>query len=319
MIASQELLARLKPSLAQLEEKRRALLAKRNQGFLWILVLLAVALLSILTLVGNGSGAVFGILIVVLLGIGGCYFFFFSQSKSAFQTDFKNEVVSQVATAIAPGMSFRPQQSVTKDWFNRSGLFPKPDRYRGEDYFAGKIGKTDLFFSEVHAERKHTSKDSNGHTSTTYSTLFKGVFLVADFHKEFRSELTVEPDKLEGFGFLGQKLQSLGGRVQRMENIEFERLFVVRSSDPVEARYILTPAMQDCFVELSRKWDPSLRASFQDSLVYLALPTKGDWFEGHIGTPVDDPSQFRGLVAQLRACFATVEDLDLNTRIWTKD
>ena len=107
--------------------------------------------------------------------------------------------------------------------------------------------------------------------------------------------------------------------MQRLENVEFEKLFKVQSPDPIEARYLLTPAMQERFLELARIWSPKLRASFQDSLVILALPLKGNWFEGNIKTPVDDPSQFHNLVAQLQSCFGIVEDLDLNTRIWTKD
>ena len=319
MPSHDEILARLRPSLATLEAERRSLLIKRNTGKIWITGFLLGGLL--LTFLLSKNGAFAGLITLVIAAIGAliCHSIFFNATNARYQQGFKHKVVSKVVKTLAPQINFHPSQFISKDWFIRSQLFARPDRYRGEDYYIGKIGKTELFFSEVHAEQKHTSTDSKGHTKTHYTTLFKGIFLIADFHKEFRSKVTVTPDKLEGFGFLGKKLQQLGGRVERMENVEFERLFVVRASDPVEARYILTPTMQERFIELTRKWTPEIRASFQDSLVYLALPTKSDWFEGDIKTSVADPHQFRNLVAQLSACLSTVEDLDLNTRIWTKE
>lgn len=84
--------------------------------------------------------------------------------------------------------------------------------------------------------------------------------------------MTITPDKLEGFGFLGKKLQNIGDRVARMENVEFERLFCVKASDPIEERYILTPAMQERFINLAQDWNTEIRASFNDSLISLALP-----------------------------------------------
>ena len=315
----QKILERLRPSFSSLEAERLGLLAKRKTGTAWILGIIGGGILLAFALAYTQSMAPLFVLFFTVVGVIICYFVFFNSSKQAYNQSFKSKVVAEVAAALAPGISFKPSQHVSKEWFQSSSLFSRPDRYTGEDYFVGKIGKTDLFFSEVHAEQKHTHTDSKGNTRTSYSTIFRGIFLVADFNKEFRTRVKVAPDALDSFGFLGKKLQGLGGTVQRMENVEFERLFVVRSPDPVEARYILTPAMQERFIELSRKWSPKLRVSFQDSLVILALPLSGDWFEGNIHTPVADPSQFNNLVAQLNACFSTVTDLDLNTRIWTKE
>lgn len=36
-------------------------------------------------------------------------------------------------------------------------------------------------------------------------------------------------------------------------------------------------------------------------------------------TSVSNPNQFHDLVAQLHTCLNIVDDLDLNTRIWTKN
>ena len=319
MQTTDQILHSLKPTLERYEEERLILLAKRQKGGLWIAGISLAGFCLALFLIQQSFPVAIIAAILTIMGIVVCHSIFLGSTKASYRNIFKSKVVARVVESLAPGMTFQPQQFVSKEWFVRSGLFRKPDRYQGEDYFVGKIGKTELFFSEVHAEQEHTTTDSDGDTSTHYETLFQGIFMVADFHKEFRTQVVVAPDKLESFGFLGKKLQGLGGKVQRMENVDFEKLFVVRSADAVEARYILTPAMQERFIELTRIWGNELRVSFQDSLVILALPKENDWFEGNIRTPIDDPNQFHNLVAQLHACFSTVEDLDLNTRIWTKE
>ncbi len=68
--------------------------------------------------------------------------------------------------------------------FISSCIFKKyPDRYASEDLVEGKLGATEFKFSEVHAEEKYEIRDSDGKNRTEFSTLFKGLFFVADFNK----------------------------------------------------------------------------------------------------------------------------------------
>lgn len=311
----------IEADLAKLEAARQAIIAKRTKGFLAIALVVAVTL--IFGLFGTSQGSPTGFLIPLffgLIGIAICFFVFFSNGASTYRRAFKYEVVARMAKSLAPNVIYQPSRMVDSSWFKRSGLFSgNVARYSGEDYFAGRIDKTDLFFSEIHAESKHTRTDANGHTHTDYKTIFKGLFLVADFHKEFQNEVFIQPDILEKFGFLGRKIQGLGGKVERMENPEFERLFKVTASNPVEARYILTPVMQERLVELARIYSPQIRVSFRASMVFLAIPNTVDWFEANLKSPANNSAQLQTIINQLRACFGLVEQLDLNTRIWTKE
>jgi hypothetical protein len=181
------------------------------------------------------------------------------------------------------------------------------------------IGETKIMFSEVHAEEKYTTTDSKGNQTTHWRTIFLGVCFLADFHKEFRSPVTVMPDVAEkNFGWLGKKLQHLGGNVQRMESPEFEKHFVVRGADAVEARYLLTPSMQERLLALRGRLGRGLLVGFRDSHVWLAIPNATNWFEGDLKMPASYRSQAKLLMGQLRSCFQIVDELDLNTRIWSK-
>ena len=72
-------------------------------------------------------------------------------------------------------------------------------------------------------------------------------------------------------------------------------------------------------VELARLYSPQIRVSFRASMVFLAIPNTVDWFEANLKTPANNSAQLQTIINQLRACFGLVEQLDLNTRIWTKE
>ena len=103
-------------------------------------------------------------------------------------------------------------------------------------------------FSEIHAEQKHTHKTKNG-TRTSYTTIFKGLYLIADFNKEINSETYVYSS--------GRKWFSRFKRV-RLEDPVFEDRFNVYSDDQVEARYILTPKIMNRIVELEDRFGENL-------------------------------------------------------------
>ena len=319
MLEFNQIKEELAANFAELEVRRKEILSKRAKGWMGILVsivvgLVVAALFSKAGFVGLFAGAGIGMIGALISN-----FIFLAGGKREYSLLFKEKIINRMAKILAPQVTYQPQRGVDEGWFQRSELFSRrPDRYSGEDYFAGRIGETDLFFSEIHAESRHT-RTRDGKTETYYKTIFEGILFVADFHKDFRGEVFVRPDGLEVFGALGRAFQKLGGKVERMENPEFERLFKVTASDPIEARYILTPAMQERLVELAQLYSSEILLSFRDSLVYLAIPQKADWFEADLNSPADSSTQLQMIYSQLSSCFGLVKQLDLNTRIWTKD
>lgn len=193
------------------------------------------------------------------------------------------------------------------------------DRYSPEDLFHGKVGETEVYFSEVKAERRDSTTDSNGRSRTKWVTLFDGVFFMADFHKDFTTWATVTPDFAEKtFGWLGEKLQNMGGNVVRLENPEFEKAFVVRGGDQVQVRYILTPDMQSRLLDLRATLNRRMMLAFKDSRVIMLFNVKENWFEPNVSESAHNAWQIKKFVHEMQTCCSIVEDLNLNTRIWTK-
>jgi hypothetical protein len=103
-----------------------------------------------------------------------------------------------------------------------------------------------------------------------------------------------------------------------LEDAEFEQQFVVQSSDQVEARYILTPSLMEKMLALRTRFSAQVEFSFVRSRMFIAVPTTENFFEPELHKTLYDNQYLRNYVDQIQLCLGVVEDLGLNTRIWSK-
>ena len=108
------------------------------------------------------------ILIFILIGcaiIGGIYY---HVAGMDYRSGFKTFILGKMIQFVEPGLKYLPKQGISKELFMAAGMFQhRIDRYKCEDMIRGKIDKTQLMFSEVHAEYKTTSKRKEPATSGT--------------------------------------------------------------------------------------------------------------------------------------------------------
>ncbi|MBK1791427.1 DUF3137 domain-containing protein [Persicirhabdus sediminis] len=314
--------SKLQPLAGELEVMRQDQLQKlRDFAKKISLTVLVISAIGMLMLISDDL-QVFGMVVIAASMVIGCLVYHFSRGghKSDFVLRYKSQLMRGLVKSLEPQMDYHPTAGISRSEYNSYGLYKtRPDRYHSEDLFIGSIGGTELKFAEVHAEVKRTRRDSQGRTSTYWVTIFKGVILQADFHKEFYSWTTVMPDVAEkSFGWFGRKFQSLGGNLVRLECPEFERDFVVRSGDQIEARYILTPDMQERLLKLHRRFGAQSRFVFSGSKLMMSLPVSGNLFEPKYDSAANCQNQLKRITHEMQGLFSIVESLNLNTRIWSK-
>ncbi|MGB1259561.1 MAG: DUF3137 domain-containing protein [Akkermansiaceae bacterium] len=324
---SRTLAQQLQPTLDSLELGRQQALQRIRQGWkritIGIVATLALSGLVLATAVSinqDGSALAF---IPLAVGLAYCiitYSQFNSGHRAIYEYAYKEQVVSGMTRLIQPEVNYSPGRGISESTFKETGLYSSSiDRYHCEDLFAGKIGNTEIMFSEVHAEEQKETTDSDGNTRTYWSDIFKGLMVIVDFNKDFRSWLTIKPDFAEkSFGWIGRKIQNFSPNLVRLENPDFERAFVVHGSDQVEARYILTPDFQERLLELRRWFGNDIRLAFYRSRLHLTIPNDSNWFEPNFNLPAHNLTQMQTFTRQMTSVFRLVEILDLNTRIWTK-
>ncbi len=253
---------------------------------------------------------------LILAGVG--IFFFYQHQAKQFRTSYKTQVVASLAQA--QGLQYNHLACISRSDYDQSKIFVRsPDRYWGDDYLTGTVGKTGIRFSELHTEYKSGGKEKSWHT------IFRGIFFIADFNKHFIGETFVLTDVSEnvfgsGIGGFFQKLNMARPQLVKLEDVEFEKAFAIYGTDQVEARYILSPALMERILNLKRKFNTNVALSFIGSHVYIAITVDKNLFEAPwLFSSVDNYKQLEEYYNDIAMCVGIVEILDLNTRIWTKE
>lgn len=321
MYDSKQVYQKLLPKLEELEILRGEVLARKSKAQMICAILGAIVALISLVVMSSAGFAGIVIAFIGVIIIVSVYGAMVGKHKRGFEYEFKDKVVGEIARTLEPSMQYSQAHGIGEAHFREVGHYSnRIDRYSTEDYFAGKLGDTSLSFAEIHAEYKTTSTDSKGRRKTTWHTLFKGVMFSADFHKHFDTWVTIRPDKESGwFGWIGTKMQQLNNSHIRMEDPVFEENFQVNAGDDQQARYLLTPDMQQRLLDVKEHYGSGVIISFQRGSAYLTIPIKGNWFEGSLNESVLSESQIHRISSQIGHFLHLVETLNLNTRIWTKE
>ena len=102
-----------------------------------------------------------------------------------------------------------------------------------------------------------------------------------------------------------------------LENPDFEKEFKVWTTNEVEARYILTPAMMEKLLALRRAVEHPVFLGFRDNRAYLGVHYGRSLFEPGIASTTSLAS-IEEMAENFSLAEVVVHELDLNTRIWTK-
>ena len=147
------------------------------------------------------------------------------------------------------------------------------DRIEGSDYTHVLYKGMDLKFSDI----KLIDRRSSG-KNTTYVTVFEGLWLVCDFHKQISGEILLQEDNRSGFRFfdkLGHR-----GQVIETENEAFNKKYLIVAENEHDAFYVLTPHMMEYIEEMdARGGGVSYMRFTPEGKAYIAINSGKDLFE----------------------------------------
>ena len=307
----------LYPSLNELEETRKRIVSQLKwYGGMGLVVFSITALWM-----GKNFGLLHPLMIAVVIGFIVIASITYRFMTSGYAKDFKARVITPLIGAIDPHLLYNPDFMISQYLFERSNLFQHSiDRYSGNDYVKGSIDGVPLEFSDVHAE--YQTRDSKGRTQ--WHTLFRGLFLVSEFNKNFKSKTVILPDQAEkNFGSLiGGWLQSINfsrDDLIRLDDPEFEKYFVVYGSDQIETHYILSHSMMKRILDFQRRVSHPLFISFVHNHIHIGIGTGKDLFEPAVFTSLLDYKQAMEYVNTLQNTIGLIEELKLNEKLWSKE
>lgn len=310
----------LMPPLTELETVRKSVL-KRIIKYSIITIVTVVILGFVLSLVTTNIQT--PLIIIAVIGIGIIYYIYYTGIKN-YTSSFKDSIIQKLIHFIDTNLNYSKDKCISQSVYMSSRIFPKmPDRYSGDDYVSGKLGQTEVEFSELHTEYKTETTDSRGNRQTSWHRIFKGLFFIADFNKNFNTSVVVLPDTAEKyFGkLLGSMFQSWNitrDKLIKLEDPEFEKYFVVYSNDQIEARYILSTSLMKRIVDFKKKSGKDIHISFVNSKIFVAISYNENLFEPRVFSTLLNFEPIQKYYNDLSLAIGLVEELNLNTRIWSK-
>lgn len=259
----------------------------------------------------------------ILMGTGGYFVNNGYKTFGRYKTIFKKIVVKQIVKQFDPNWKYFHDRKIKTTDFEKSGLISKYySRVTGDDLVVGQIEKTKFYSSELHVEKLINSGKGSSH-----KTLFKGLFFFADFNKIINSEtyLLHKPKKTIP-RFLSASIQALFRNLigsnkhhVEVENQELNKRFYIQAKDQQEARYILTPSIIEAILAFQKKIGKPIDLSFKQNRVYVAINFGKELFEPRLFRTNVKFSEVRFMKMLFETNITLVRELDLNTRIWTKE
>ena len=309
----------LYPALKELEDDRIKI-AKKLKILIAFLIIISLLIIFGIPKIIDIKESDFADMLSTVFTIDVTVYMLYSSFITAdYRKDFKKKVIEKLIKSLDENLNYDPNGVFPSSLYKNSLLFLKKyDKYEGDDLVTGKIGKVSIIFSDLHTQYK--TKNSKG--KTRWHTIFKGLFFMADFNKNFKGITLIFPDTAQKLlGYFGQFFQEIfrkrGLKLVKMDNIEFEKEFVVYSSDQVEARYILTPNLMEKILKIKRLKKTPIYISFVNNHIFIAISSK-DNFEPTIFKSLFDIEVFKEYFLTLKLSIGLVEELNLNKRLWSR-
>lgn len=232
-----------------------------------------------------------------------------------YSAQFKYFILSKLAGHVDNRLTYFQNKGISEYFLEMSKLFKTQGHsLYSEDKVQGFIGKTKVEISEFFFKQDEFESETR---SENY------LFIMADFNKDFFEHVVVAPRNilpaLKGHPALSPVLYKFQFDEIKMDSPEFNNKFFVHANDSIVAHYILTPNLMDRIVKFSQRVKEPVFFSFYASSLYIVIPYQKRLFEPRL---LSSMISFRTICEYheiLKLSLAIVNDLNLNTRIWTKE
>ena len=218
------------------------------------------------------------ILLPVAIFLGAFWFYLAVGSKERvnYQRAYKAYFVEKELEATFSELKYNHTSGLNPRVLAATGMVNLGDRFNSNDFATGRYKDVGFTQADVHIETEYT--DSEGHAS--YTTIFKGRWMIFEFPKKFNFRLEVIEKGFrayqvpKGDAKTGRKFEKV-----QVESPEFNKMFKVWAEDGFETFYLLDPSLIDNITKLGEAYKGQMLLCFVDNRLYVGLNDKKDAFE----------------------------------------
>lgn len=319
MVSKEEFKAFAKKRISG-DDKKKFLKCKKRTKILLATILPIEILMAIFAVICVDS-TVSKIIVGVFMGVVILVTCFTIPAISGFKWDnFKEKHIRAIMDYLLDGYtySYEPDKYMDEKLFRKSFLFDIYDSYGGEDLFKitiknddGTDSNTQFLISDLDVTREETEtvtrRDANGITYTEEETrtidIFTGAFGYIKFPFQFKCTLAINDDE--------EDLE-----VIKLEDIQFNKNFIVSTDDQVEALCILTPTMMNKLKNLKKRTGQVGLLLCKDEM-YIALDR--NLFEMKSNLKELSVNVFDNLYDDISCMLGIAEEIKNNNKVFKMD
>ena len=223
-----------------------------------------------------------------------------ASKRREFRANFKRQIIENIVKKY--GLSYDKDRGLgLDDFFTIYDC--RVDEWSSEDLVEGDIDGVSVKFSDFYAAKRVKKKNS-----TETVVLFRGVLFKADFNKTLSSITQISHVNSRNLAIYGKKAN--------MDDVRFEEMFDVYTTDQIGARYALSPALMEKFTQLCLILGVPVNAVLKDSQIFIAVETWRDDFEPQLGKSLMDEATIAAYESEIESFAQIVKELNLNRKIW---
>ena len=287
----------------------------KNRYIIGTLILIIIAILLFLftrTFIFSVFEFMFGMAIVI-----------FSTFKlnGEYRKQFKNKFVLKSLEKKFTYLIYDPYKGIPYSKIAATKMMRMGDRYHSEDYISAKYKDIKFEQSDVHIEEEHKTRDSNGHTTTHYVTIFRGRWMIFDFNKEFKANVQISQK-----GFSNSTVNTFWGKKEElfkkvaMESEAFNKKFNVYAQNEHDAFYIITPSLMERIERLAARNKGKLLFCFINNKLHIGIYDNKDSFEpGSVFKQINEQETLNKISEEIETITQFVEELNLDNDLFKKE
>ena len=234
-----------------------------------------------------------------------------------FTLAFKDKFVLSSLESVFTDLTYEPEKGLDEFIIRNTGMMYMGDRYSSNDYVSGKYKNISVIQSDVHIEEEHETTDSDGNTTTTWVTIFRGRWMIFDFNKLFKANIQVSQ---KGFG--NSKISNWGSKLKykrvKMEDQDFNNRFRIYAQNEHDAFYILTPSLMEKIKKLTDSIRGKLLFCFIDNKLHVGLQNNKDSFEHSVFTKINVEKVTNEILQDIKLITNFVDELNLDNDLFRR-
>jgi Protein of unknown function (DUF3137) len=284
---------RLQPYMAKLQEQGSTAYGWGVASVIFFLLIIPVTAWS-----WGGGGGDLGILLdFIVIGATATSVYYYTKTKEDYEDNYKQQVIQQIIQFIHPGLEYKPDLCINhQDYVNSSLCRGWYDDYNGGDWIGGNYKGINFKCCELDVRHRSGSRNSG-------ARVYRGLFFAAPLPLGFSGGTYVwTKDNIQLAASIAEERYRMlpMPEVVRVDcrNGEFEKHYVVYTTDVNEASYLVNQQIMQAVVQFKTQIAKEISISFVAGIFYAAIPFDENLFEPKGNEPGDKEA--------IKKCFITV-------------